>query len=66
MQLPEVPLRTPTSVTPVFYIIATRTPHNLSMGEGVTTRRFNFVSLCLLESLSCEYALFFACVRVLV
>ena len=57
MQLPEVPLRTPTSVTPVFYIIATRTPHNLSMGGGVMTRRLNFVSLCLLESSSCECAL---------
>ena len=30
----------------------------------MTTRRFNFVSLCLLESSSCECALFFACVRV--
>ena len=30
----------------------------------MTTRRFNFVDLCLLESSSCECALFFACVRV--
>ena len=30
----------------------------------MTTHRFNFVSLCLLESSSCECALFFACVRV--
>ena len=70
MQLLEVPLRTPTSVTPIFYIIATRTPHNLSMGGGVMTRRLNFVSLCLLESSSCEshslvsVLYFFACVRV--
>ena len=66
MKLPEVPLRTPTSITPVFYIIATRMPHNLSMvGKGVTTRRLNF-GLCLLESSSCECALFSACVRVIV
>ena len=39
MQLLEVLLRTPTSVTLVFYIIATRTLHNLSMGGGVTARR---------------------------
>ena len=30
----------------------------------MTTHRFNFVSLCLLESSPCECALFFACVRV--
>ena len=30
----------------------------------MTTRTFNFVDLCLLESSSCECALFFACVRV--
>ena len=65
MQLPEVLLRPPASVTPVFYIIATRTPHNLSMGGGVTAPRLNF-GLCLLESSSCECALFFACVRVIV